>query len=82
MLEEAYGRWTRGIGKKIWEQQRRRVKCQECRVEVASGLLMMHPQIHHGVGRGDQEGTPPPPTPPGEDKTYQVSFLKRLLRIR
>ena len=30
---------------------------------------MMHPQIHHGVGRGDQEGTPPPPHPPrgGQD---------------
>ena len=44
----------------------------ECGVEVAPGLMLTHRQRQHGVGRGDQGGTPPSPLTPGEAQTYRV----------
>ena len=41
-----------------------RVRCPECRVDFAVGLLLTHRQSQHGmVQDGQGWGTPPPPHP-------------------
>ena len=62
--EEAYKRWTTGIGNTFWEQHQRRVEFLECGVEVEAVLLMIHRQIQYGVGQGDRGGHPPPSSQP------------------
>ena len=65
MLLEVYERWTTGTGPTFWERHRRRVHCPEFRVEITTGLRLMHHQIQHIVGQGDQGRIPQPPLPGG-----------------
>ena len=81
MSVEVYGSRTMVIGPTFRERWQRRVECPEGGLEVAAVLLLTHHQIQHSVGQGERGGSPPP-TPPGEAQTYQVSFLKRLLRLQ
>ena len=76
----AYEWQMTGTGPTFWEQQRRKVDYPECGVVVAAGLLLKQLQSKKNVGQGGRGGEPPPP--PGEAQTYQVSFPKRLLRLR
>ena len=64
----AYKRLTKGKGPAYRERQRMQVQCPECGVEVAVGSLLMHFQIHHIVGRGNQGRVTPPPSQGGPDQ--------------
>ena len=64
MSLEEYEKRTTGTGPTFREQQRRRVDCPECGVEVAAGSLLMHRLRQHGMGWGDQGPPPPPPGGP------------------
>ena len=45
---EGYRRWITGEGKSFREQQRERVACKECGVEIAAGSLSSHLMTRHG----------------------------------
>ena len=73
MSVEAYERRTMGTGPTYQEIKWSQVQCPECRVEVATGSLLMHCQSHHSVIRGDQ----PPPPPPGGGPNSPFLFTKK-----
>ena len=51
-LEAAYERQIMGAGPSYWERQCVRVKCSECREDIALGSLEVHLQTQHGKAAG------------------------------
>ena len=80
----AYTRQVPVIGISYQEILRLRVECPECRVGLATGYLIMHPQGQHCIGWVDQvQLHPPPPIPPPyEAYTYLFSFPAAITRLR
>ena len=57
-LEESYEwRMTEG-GLTYRDRQRLHVQCPECVLNMAVGFLVVHQQMQHGIGLGDQWETP------------------------
>ena len=60
---ETYGLCMTGYGTTHRERLCQQVRCPDCDIDLAAGLLETHRQIQHGVGKGDLGGTPPHPLP-------------------
>ena len=70
------------MGPTYWKRQRMWLKCPECVLEVADGLIIIYRQIKGGMGWGNQRGLPPPLPRGGEARAYWVYFPKTLSRLR